>query len=80
VNEVKASIKFQLKKVLCMGIAVANVEMSEAEIRTNVVYAINFLVRETHPTSLFFSAAPSQHHHQPLSPSSSPLGLLVAHL
>jgi len=44
VNETKASIKFQLKKVLCMGVAVANVEMTEAEIRTNVVYAINFLV------------------------------------
>ncbi|KAL6746097.1 component of cytosolic 80S ribosome and 60S large subunit [Haematococcus lacustris] len=44
VNETKASIKFQLKKVLCMGVAVANVEMSESEIRTNVMYAINFLV------------------------------------
>jgi hypothetical protein len=44
VNETKASIKFQLKKVLCMGVAVANVQMSESEIRTNVMYAINFLV------------------------------------
>lgn len=44
VNEVKASIKFQLKKVLCMGVAVANVGMADNEIRTNVVYAINFLV------------------------------------
>jgi hypothetical protein len=44
VNETKASIKFQLKKVLCMGVAVANVQMSEGEIRTNVMYAINFLV------------------------------------
>jgi large subunit ribosomal protein L10Ae len=44
VNETKASIKFQLKKVLCMGVAVANVGMTEAEIRTNIMYAINFLV------------------------------------
>jgi len=44
VNETKASIKFQLKKVLCMGVAVANVKMSEQEIRTNVMYAVNFLV------------------------------------
>jgi large subunit ribosomal protein L10Ae len=44
VNETKASIKFQLKKVLCMGVAVANVAMTEQEIRTNIMYAINFLV------------------------------------
>lgn len=44
VNETKASIKFQLKKVLCMGVAVANVEMEEAQIRTNIMYAVNFLV------------------------------------
>jgi large subunit ribosomal protein L10Ae len=44
VNETKASIKFQLKKVLCLAVAVANVEMSDAEIRTNIVYAVNFLV------------------------------------
>eukprot|EP00877_Chromochloris_zofingiensis_P006400 jgi/Chrzof1/2012/Cz10g29200.t1 len=44
VNETKANIKFQLKKVLCMGVAVANVTMEEAQIRTNIMYAINFLV------------------------------------
>jgi len=44
VNEIKASIKFQLKKVLCMGVAVANVGMTESEIRTNIVVACNFLV------------------------------------
>ncbi len=43
-NETKCSIKFQLKKVLCMGVAVANVGMTEGEIRTNIMYAINFLV------------------------------------
>jgi large subunit ribosomal protein L10Ae len=44
VNETKASIKFQLKKVLCMGVAVANCSMEEAQIRTNIMYAVNFLV------------------------------------
>jgi large subunit ribosomal protein L10Ae len=44
VNETKASIKFQLKKVLCMGVAVANVDMTESEIRANIMYAVNFLV------------------------------------
>ena len=44
VNETKASIKFQLKKVLCMGVAVANVGMDETAIRTNIMYSVNFLV------------------------------------
>ncbi|GLC37509.1 60S ribosomal protein L10-A [Pleodorina starrii] len=44
VMETKCSIKFQLKKVLCMGVAVANVGMTEGEIRTNIMYAVNFLV------------------------------------
>lgn len=43
-DEVKAAIKFQLKKVLCMAVAVANVKMKEADIRTNIVYSVNFLV------------------------------------
>lgn len=29
VSETKAMVKFQLKKVLCMGIAVGNCEMEE---------------------------------------------------
>ena len=42
--ELQSTVKFQLKKVLCMGVAVANVAMTEQEIRTNVNYAVNFLV------------------------------------
>ncbi|CDI84291.1 60S ribosomal protein L10a, putative [Eimeria acervulina] len=42
--EVRSSVKFQLKKVLCMGVAVANVEMTEAQVRYNLTMAINFLV------------------------------------
>jgi len=44
VEEVKATVKFQLKKVLCMGLAVGNVSMSEDEILTNVTLSVNFLV------------------------------------
>ncbi len=44
VNETKASIKFQLKKVLCLAVAIGHVGMTEQEIRTNIVYAVNFLV------------------------------------
>ena len=35
VDDLKCSIKFQLKKVLCMGVAVANVGMSERDIYVN---------------------------------------------
>jgi len=44
VDEIKSSIKFQLKKVLCMGVAVGNVAMSEQEIYVNTQMSVNFLV------------------------------------
>jgi len=46
VEDQKATIKFQLKskKTMCMGVAIANVNMSEQEIATNVTMAVNFLV------------------------------------
>lgn len=44
VRELKASIKFQLKKVLCLGVAIGNVDMTEEEIKANLLTAINFLV------------------------------------
>jgi large subunit ribosomal protein L10Ae len=44
VDEVKATVKFQLKKVMCMGLAVGNVSMKEEEILTNVTLSVNFLV------------------------------------
>lgn len=40
----KATIKFQMKKVLCMSVAIANVEMTHDEILLNVQLSINFLV------------------------------------
>lgn len=44
VDEVKKSIKFQLKKVLCLGVAVGNVGMTEKEIYINTQTSVNFLV------------------------------------
>ncbi|GIX61796.1 ribosomal protein RPL10A [Babesia caballi] len=44
VREIRASVKFQLKKVLCMGVAVGNVEMTADQLRANIVLAINYLV------------------------------------
>ncbi|KAN0069923.1 Ribosomal protein L1-like protein [Elaphomyces granulatus] len=44
VNEVKSTIKFQLKKVLCLGVAVGNIAMTEDELISNIMLAINYLV------------------------------------
>jgi large subunit ribosomal protein L10Ae len=44
IDSVKATIKFQMKKVLCMALAVANVEMSKEETLLNVQLSVNFLV------------------------------------
>lgn len=44
VDITKATIKFQMKKVTCMSLAVANVSMSSQEIALNVQLAVNFLV------------------------------------
>merc|ERR1712098_13236 len=43
-KDVKANVKFQLKKVLCMGVAVGNIEMTPDQVRQNLVMALNFLV------------------------------------
>merc|ERR1712012_658567 len=44
VNVLKATIKFQMKKVLCLNVAVGNIEMTEEELAQNVHLAMNFLV------------------------------------
>jgi large subunit ribosomal protein L10Ae len=46
VDDQKATIKFQLKskKTMCMGVAIGNVSMSEAEIINNINSAANYLV------------------------------------
>ncbi|CEJ89253.1 Putative Ribosomal protein [[Torrubiella] hemipterigena] len=42
--DIKSTIKFQLKKVLCMGVAVGNVEMTPEQLVANIMLAINYLV------------------------------------
>merc|ERR1711988_825488 len=44
ITEIRSQVKFQLKKVLCMGVAVGNVNMTPDEVRQNSLMAINFLV------------------------------------
>ncbi|KAK8125358.1 60S ribosomal protein uL1 [Apiospora kogelbergensis] len=44
ITEVKSTVKFQLKKVLCMGVAVGNVGMETEELISNIMLAINYLV------------------------------------
>ncbi len=44
VTEVKSTIKFQLKKVLCLGVAIGHVQMTDEELLANVMLAINFLI------------------------------------
>lgn len=44
ITEVKSTIKFQLKKVLCMGVAVGHVDMDQEQLVANVMLAINYLV------------------------------------
>jgi len=43
-NEVERTVKFQMKKVLCLGVAVGTVELTEEELVQNIVYAVNGLV------------------------------------
>jgi len=44
VEEMKCTIKFQLKKVLCLGVAVGNCAMNDRELFMNIQMAVNFLV------------------------------------
>lgn len=36
INEIRSSVKYQLKKVLCLGVAVGNVAMSDRELYVNI--------------------------------------------
>ncbi|KAJ5482016.1 Ribosomal protein L1superfamily [Penicillium sp. IBT 31633x] len=44
VTDVRSTIKFQLKKVLCLGVAVGNVEMEKEALVANLMLSINYLV------------------------------------
>jgi len=43
VQEMQSTVKFQLKKVLCMGTAVGTLKLSEEQLRQNINMSINFL-------------------------------------
>jgi len=44
IAEMKMTIKFQMKKVLCLAVAVGNIEMSEDQLAQNINMSINYLV------------------------------------
>lgn len=44
IEEVKSTIKFQMKKVLCLSVAVGHVNMTPDELAQNVHLSVNFLV------------------------------------
>merc|ERR1712121_35584 len=44
INDLKSTIKFQMKKVLCLNVAIGNTTMTEDELVYNIHLAVNFLV------------------------------------
>lgn len=44
IQELKCTVKFQLKKVLCLAVAVGNVEQSPEQLQANITLTVNFLV------------------------------------
>jgi len=44
IDEVRATIKFQMKKVLCLAVAIGHVNMTPEELVANINLSINFLV------------------------------------
>jgi len=44
VEDVRASVKFQLKKVTCLACAVGSASMTDDELKVNIMMSLNFLV------------------------------------
>mmetsp|Transcript_14773 Transcript_14773/g.20968 ORF Transcript_14773/g.20968 Transcript_14773/m.20968 type:complete len:217 (-) Transcript_14773:320-970(-) len=44
INDLSCTIKFQMKKVLCLGVAVGSVSLTVEELEKNIVMSVNFLV------------------------------------
>jgi len=44
IDEIKATIKFQMKKVLCLCVAIGHIDMSNDDLVHNIYVAMNFLV------------------------------------
>merc|ERR1712039_918438 len=43
-DDIRSTVKFQLKKVLCLGVAIGHVGMTPEQLRQNSLMSINFLV------------------------------------
>ena len=43
ITDTRASVKFQLKKVTCMATAVGHVDMTDDELKSNIMMSLNFL-------------------------------------
>jgi large subunit ribosomal protein L10Ae len=43
IDDVKSAVKWQLKKVTCLNVAVGNETMNDEELRQNIVMSLNFL-------------------------------------
>ena len=44
VEEIRSTVKFQMKKVLCLSVAIGHVGMSQDELVSNISLGVNFLV------------------------------------
>eukprot|EP00796_Vickermania_ingenoplastis_P008149 gene8149-5680_t len=44
IQELQSTVKFQLKKVLCLGTCVGHLELTEDQVRQNITMALNFFV------------------------------------
>lgn len=43
IDDARSSVKFQLKKVTCLAVAIGNEKMTEEQIRQNILMGLNFL-------------------------------------
>eukprot|EP01090_Pellita_catalonica_P013029 TRINITY_DN2_c0_g1_i1.p1 TRINITY_DN2_c0_g1~~TRINITY_DN2_c0_g1_i1.p1 ORF type:complete len:215 (-),score=37.31 TRINITY_DN2_c0_g1_i1:155-799(-) len=44
VEELKSTVKFQLKKVTCINVAIGHIKMRDADLELNIKLAVNFLI------------------------------------
>ena len=66
-TEVRSTIKFQLKKVLCLGVAIGHVQMTEDQVLANVMLGASYRSR-TKPYSIAHKLSSSSHQLPRLAP------------
>jgi large subunit ribosomal protein L10Ae len=44
IQELRCQVKFQLKKVLCLGVAVGNISQTSEQLSLNIQMTVNFLI------------------------------------